>query len=211
MNVPIRHHKIAHQLDALVEFLLRPAGYIAVQPTHQCWIRHDAVFALHFMVTTPLTELAYKRIRYFARQLLPVLFVAIGKYFGKLRDAKVRQVHQAGRIIDDKADRHTILWVEYRNVAGLLWPLAFFLTAGGHAVKSKLSARGCQRRYLQKIAPCHSFLYRHTLPSSVFGYSSFWSSSAFLYPDKQLSIFHFCSSCFKVLPEQWNVNTFLLK
>ena len=79
------------------------------------------------MFMAPFSELADERVGDLARQRPPGLEVAVGEGLGELRDREVRQVHQAGRIVDDKAYRYAVLRVEHLHAVGLFGTLALEL------------------------------------------------------------------------------------
>src|SRR5439155_5874375 len=127
VEVPVRGHEFADQLEASVELLPRPARQVAVEPADAGRVGYDAELPFHSALATPLAELAQEGIRDLAGQLLPILLELVGKHIVELRDAEVGQVHEAGRIVDDKAYRYAVLRVEHLHAVGLFGTLALEL------------------------------------------------------------------------------------
>ncbi len=165
MYVPVRQHEFADELKAVVQLLLRPAGKAAVQPADAGRVRDDGVLALYTVLMAPLAELAHERIGYFARQFFPILLVPVRPGRGEVRDAEVGHIHKAGRIIDNKTDRHPVLWIEHSNIGSLSRPFALVLSHQRSAADNRSGAGGCHRCYLYKIASTYLFLLIHIISS----------------------------------------------
>jgi len=136
VDIPVGHHQLADELEAVVQLFLRPTRQESVQPADAGRVRDDAVLALDAVLAAPLAELANERIGYLAGQAFPVLLIPVRPCRREVRDAEVRHVHKAGRVVDNQADRHAVLRIEHGHIAGLARPKAFGLGYDGSLVKS---------------------------------------------------------------------------
>ena len=122
---------VAHQVQAGLQLLPRPARQVAIEPADAGRIGNDAVLPLDPVLVTPLAELPHEGVGDLPRQGLPGLAVLVGEDLLELRNAEVSQVHQAGRVVDDQADRHAIAGVEHADPGrGRCRPLPRYLGQG---------------------------------------------------------------------------------
>ena len=136
--------KRAHQLEAGVELLLRPAGQVAVEPAHAGGVWDQAVLSLDAALGAPLAESSHERVGNLARQGLPGLVILVRKDLVELRNAEVGQVDQAGRVVNDQADGHAAAGVDDGNArGGFRWACTRFLAHGrfGSTTTSRRTAR----------------------------------------------------------------------
>ncbi|MHC4206187.1 MAG: hypothetical protein ACYSTT_16170, partial [Planctomycetota bacterium] len=144
--VPVGHDKLADEFEAVVKLLLRPAGKTAVEPADTGRVGDYAVLALDAVLVTPLAELADERIWNLAGQAFPVLLVAVRPCRREVRYAEVGHVHKAGRVVDNQADRHPVLRIQYSDIACLARAKAFVPGDCRDAVESRRRTGCCDCR-----------------------------------------------------------------
>ena len=115
VDVPARGHERADQFHAGRQLGPGPTWQIAIEPADTGWVRNDAVFPFHSVPGTPLAKPAHERVGDLAGQCLPGLGILAREDLVELRNAEVSEVDQAGRVVDDQADRHAIAWVDHRD------------------------------------------------------------------------------------------------
>ena len=125
-DVPIGAIDFADELEALLQFFPWPAGQFAVEPADACGIGDETEFSLHALIGAEFPELAHERIGDLGRPVFPGLQVARTLRPGgaELGHAKLPHVHQAGRVINDKAKGHA--GARIKNLDGLIlrWAIA---------------------------------------------------------------------------------------
>ena len=61
VDVPVGHHQIANELEAVVKLLLRPARQVAVEPADASRVGHDCVLALDTVLVAVVRLLMRRR------------------------------------------------------------------------------------------------------------------------------------------------------
>ena len=94
--------KRAHQFEARVQFLLGPARKVAVEPADTRRIGNHAVLALDPPGRAPFAEFAAQTSQEFRAVGSSTVACTRRKDLVKLRNAEVRQVDQASRVVNDQ-------------------------------------------------------------------------------------------------------------
>ena len=90
VDIPIRHHPLAHQLDALLQLALTPSGDFAVEAANTGGIGHNAVLAFHTVLIRPVGELSDEAVRDLVRPAFPWVVVILARVrHCELRDGKL--------------------------------------------------------------------------------------------------------------------------
>ena len=157
MDVPVGDHQRAHQLDAVGELAPGPAWQPAIESPDAGWVRHDRVLALDPVFGAPGPELAHEAVRNLYRPRSPVARVGLvlpAKRLVELRHREPIQIHEAGRVVDDEADRDPRCRVEHHDVSCLDRALAGRLR---RRAASQPEDAGGRRRLdaAEKVTPGH--------------------------------------------------------
>ncbi len=157
VNVPVGDHQRAHQLDAVGELALRPAWQIPIESPDAGRVRHDRVLSLDPMFGAPGPEFAHEAVGNLYRPRPPVARVGLvlpAERLVELRHREPIQIHEAGRVVDDEANRDLRRGVEHHDVSRLDRSVAGCLRR--RAAGKSEDTGGCGRFDMaEKITSCH--------------------------------------------------------
>ena len=157
MNVPVGDHQRAHQLDAVGELAPGPAWQTSIEPPDAGWVRHDRVLAFDAVFGAPGPELPHEAVWNLDRPGSPVSRVGLvlpAERLVELRHREPIQIHEAGRVVDDEADRDPRCGVEHHDVGCLDRALAGRLRRCGAGQPEDAGGR-CRLDAVEKVTSGH--------------------------------------------------------